>query len=151
MRVRRGELAIGERNGAAQCDAGAGEVRLRDIDAAVCRERARLAVRLGIGGEAEPEIVHHDGVALGDVDLKDDVAALGAAAQRELHVAEEAGAEQTEAREEQLLVVDVERVTGTERYEALDDATERRGVAADLDAFEDVAEPHATGSADEAR
>ena len=111
------ELTIGERDRAAERDAGAGEVRLRDVDAAVRGERPRAAVRLGVGGEAEPEVVDDDRVALDDVDDEDDVPALRAAAERELHVAEEAGAEETEAREEQLLVVDVERVAraGTAR------------------------------------
>ena len=134
------ELPIGERNRAPERDAGAGEVLLGDVETAERRERTSAPVRLGIGGEAEPEVVDDDRVALDDVDDEDDVASLRTAPERELHVAEEAGAEQTEARELQLPVVDIEDGAALERDESKDDAGERRRVSPDLDAFEDVAE-----------
>ena len=86
-----------------------------DRRAAVRGEGLGRAARIDVGRETEPEVVDDERVALGDVDDEDDVAALGAAPERELDVAEEARAEQAEARELELRVVDVEHVAGAER------------------------------------
>ena len=129
---------------------GAREVRLGDRRAAVRGERLARAARVDVGREAEPEVVDDDRVALDDVDDEDDVAAPRPAPERELHVAKEARAEEPEARQLELGVVDVEHVAGVEGHVAEHDAREGLRVAAHLDALERVLQADRAGRAHDA-
>ncbi len=145
------ELLVGHGEGAAESDARTGEVRLGHRRAAVRGERAREAVRVHVLGDAEPDVVDDERVALDQIDDQNDVSPLRSPPERELHVAEEARTEQAEARQRQLRIVDVEDVARVHRHVAQDNARARRLVAAHLDPFERVLHGDRAGGPDDAR
>src|SRR5205085_6461552 len=89
--------------------------------------------------------VDDDRVAFDDLDVEVDRALARALGERELHVREVAGAEQSIARELEARVVEIDLVALTERDVAEDGSRARARIAADADRLELVAHAELAG------
>jgi hypothetical protein len=134
-----GELILGEPHASTERDARTAEVGFGEVSPSIGRQRSRVAFRVGVRGQAHPQVAHDDRVALDDVDDEDDFASLGALAKGQVHALEEPGAEEPVSQQLQLGVVDVYDVTGAKLDVAEHDALARTQVAANLDALELIA------------